>query len=66
MSRLCRLVASPDEPRLEGRTDAIFVRNVVELLGEPRGMDVTHGARLSSKGLLQQDLAPFPLPPGEG
>jgi hypothetical protein len=24
------------------------------------------GAKLSSKGLLQKDLAPFPLPPGEG
>ena len=42
---LCRLVESPDELRLEGRTDAICVRDVVELRDESRGMDVTHGGR---------------------
>jgi hypothetical protein len=46
MSRLCRLVESPHELRLQGRTEAIFVRDVVELLDEPRGMDLTHGGRL--------------------
>ena len=45
MSRLCRLVESPHGPRLRGRTEAIFVRDVVELLDELRGMDVTHGGR---------------------
>jgi hypothetical protein len=32
MGRLCRLVESPHEPRLEGRTEALLVRDVVELL----------------------------------
>lgn len=45
MERLCRLVESPDEPGLEDKTKAICVRDVVELLDEPRGMDVTHGGR---------------------
>ena len=46
MERLCRLVASPDEPRLAGRAEAIVVRDVVELLDKPRGRDVTHGGRV--------------------
>ncbi len=46
VERLCRLVASPDEPRLAGRTEAIVVRDVVELLDKPRGRDVTHGGRV--------------------
>ncbi len=46
MSRLCRRGASPDEPRLAGRTEAIVVRDVVELLDKPRGRDVTHGGRV--------------------
>ena len=46
MYRLFRLVESPYEPRLQGRTQAIFVRDVVEPLDEPRGMDLTHGGRL--------------------
>ena len=29
-----------------GRTEAIVVRDVVELLGKPRGRDVTHGGRI--------------------
>jgi len=37
---------SPDEAPLEGRADAIFIRDVVELLDEPRWMDVTYGDRL--------------------
>lgn len=45
MSRLRRLVESTHEPRLQGRTEAIFVRDMVELLDEPRGMDLTHGGR---------------------
>jgi hypothetical protein len=45
MSRLCRLVGSPHEPRLQGDIEAIFVRDVVELLDEPRGMGLTYGGR---------------------
>ena len=45
MLPLCRLVESPHEPHLQGRTEAIFVRDVVEPLNEPRGMDLTHGGR---------------------
>jgi hypothetical protein len=46
MGRLCRIVESLDEPGLEGRTDVICIRDVVELLDSPRGMDLTNGGRL--------------------
>jgi hypothetical protein len=46
MRQPCRIVESPDESSLEGRTDAICVLDVVELLDSPRGTDLTNDGRL--------------------
>ena len=46
IKRLCRFVVPSDEPRLAGRTEAIVIRDVVELLDKARGRDATHGCRV--------------------
>ena len=47
MGLLYWLVESPDKPRLEGRLDTISVRDVVELLDEPRGRDLMNGRQIA-------------------